>query len=325
MRVGIRKAGVACGSLVASALLAFSSPSWASSSALVIGGLDTPVSFAIVPFANQSKVPFVGPWAAGTGITKNGAEENYIFRVSAVDEYVDEAITEYLVTKYGSKKPGMILINNPWGESNEKGLLKALEKRGMEHAGIEKFESNDVDVVPQLTRLKEAFRADVHGMAARLDELRKTNVKLQVDARVNSRLVARQNQGLRKQLSLVAVRTTHVRYKLVAFLGWRFVVRWRKSEDTGVEQVRFEREEKESMVEYLEKKIKESRKASEARLKAQRASHKTKLGHTEQQLEETREALGRLKSFSAAKLRSLSEELEAMRDDQVVTPANNRA
>ncbi|HSG54960.1 MAG TPA: ABC transporter substrate-binding protein, partial [Paracoccaceae bacterium] len=60
-----------------------------------------------------------------------------------------------LVTKYGAKKPGMILINNPWGESNEKGLMKALQKRGMETAGIEKFESNDVDVVPQLTRLKE--------------------------------------------------------------------------------------------------------------------------------------------------------------------------
>ncbi|MBD8875816.1 ABC transporter substrate-binding protein [Roseibium polysiphoniae] len=123
--------------------------------AALIGGLDTPVSFAIVPFANQAKVPFVGPWAAGTGITKNGAEENYIFRVSAVDEYVDEAITEYLVANHAVKKPGMILINNPWGESNEKGLTKALEKRGMETAGIEKFESNDVDVVPQLTRLKE--------------------------------------------------------------------------------------------------------------------------------------------------------------------------
>ncbi|SNS50624.1 ABC transporter substrate-binding protein [Tropicimonas sediminicola] len=123
--------------------------------AAMIGGLDTPVSLAIVPFANDAKVPFIGPWAAGTPITKNGAEENYVFRVSAVDEFVDEAITEYLVTKYGSKKPGMILINNPWGESNEKGLMIALEKRGMEHAGIEKFESNDVDVVPQLTRLKE--------------------------------------------------------------------------------------------------------------------------------------------------------------------------
>jgi len=124
--------------------------------AALIGGLDTPVSFAIVPFANQMKIPFVGPWAAGTGITVNGAKENYIFRVSAVDEYVDEAITEYLVSRYDVKKPGMILINNPWGESNEKGLMKALEKRNMEPAGIEKFESTDIDVTPQLTRLKNA-------------------------------------------------------------------------------------------------------------------------------------------------------------------------
>ncbi len=123
--------------------------------AALIGGLDTPVSLAIVPFANEAQVPFIGPWAAGTPITKNGADENYVFRVSAVDEFVDEAITEYLVSEYGAQKPGMILINNPWGESNEKGLMMALEKRGMEHAGVEKFESNDVDVVPQLTRLRE--------------------------------------------------------------------------------------------------------------------------------------------------------------------------
>ena len=34
--------------------------------AAFFGGLDTPVSIAIVPFANQSKVPFMGVWAAGT-------------------------------------------------------------------------------------------------------------------------------------------------------------------------------------------------------------------------------------------------------------------
>ena len=50
----------------------------------------------------------------------------------------------------------MILINNPWGESNEKGLKAALAAKNMPYAGIEKFEANDVDVVPQLTRLKEA-------------------------------------------------------------------------------------------------------------------------------------------------------------------------
>src|SRR3954466_2958315 len=99
--------------------------------AALFGGLDTPVSIAIVPFANQSKVPFVGVWAAGTPITRNGAPENYVFRVSPVDEIVDIALVQYAVKKYGAKKPGMILINNSWGESNEKGLKIALEAKGI--------------------------------------------------------------------------------------------------------------------------------------------------------------------------------------------------
>ena len=122
----------------------------------LFGGLDTPVSMAIVPFANQAKIPFMGVWAAGTPITKNGAPENYVFRVSAVDEIVDVALVDYSVKKYAAKKPGMILINNPWGESNEKGLKAALADKKIDYAAIEKFETNDVDVVPQLTRLKQA-------------------------------------------------------------------------------------------------------------------------------------------------------------------------
>ena len=124
--------------------------------AALFGGLDTPVSLAIVPFANQNKVPFMGVWAAGTPITRNGAAENYAFRVSAVDELVDKALVDYSIAKHQAKKPGMILINNPWGESNEKGLKAALAAKNMPYAGIEKFETNDVDVVPQLSRLKEA-------------------------------------------------------------------------------------------------------------------------------------------------------------------------
>jgi branched-chain amino acid transport system substrate-binding protein len=124
--------------------------------AALFGGLDTPVSLAIVPFANQNKIPFMGVWAAGTPITRNGAAENYVFRVSAVDELVDKALVDYSLAKYQAKKPGMILINNPWGESNEKGLKAALTAKNIAYAGIEKFETNDVDVVPQLSRLKEA-------------------------------------------------------------------------------------------------------------------------------------------------------------------------
>jgi branched-chain amino acid transport system substrate-binding protein len=124
--------------------------------AVVFGGLDTPVSMAIVPLMNQEKVPFMGPWAAGTGITKNGAEPNFAFRVSAVDEIVDIGMLEYAQKNFKTAKPGLILVNNPWGESNERGLKAAMQTKGVTPAGVEKFEGNDVDMVPQLTRLRTA-------------------------------------------------------------------------------------------------------------------------------------------------------------------------
>jgi branched-chain amino acid transport system substrate-binding protein len=124
--------------------------------AVLFGGLDTPVSMAIVPIMNEAKVPYMGPWAAGTAITQNGANPNYVFRVSAVDEIVDKAILQYAQKTFNAKKPGLILVNNPWGESNEKGLKAAMAAKGVTPAGIEKFEGTDVDVVPQLTRLKAA-------------------------------------------------------------------------------------------------------------------------------------------------------------------------
>ena len=124
--------------------------------AAIVGGLDTPVSMAIVPLVNQEKMPFMDPWAAGTAITKNGANPNYVFRVSAVDENVDVGMLNYAQKTFKAAKPGLMLINNPWGESNEKGLKAAMAAKGVTPAGVEKFEGNDVDMVPQLTRLKAA-------------------------------------------------------------------------------------------------------------------------------------------------------------------------
>ena len=124
--------------------------------AAIFGGLDTPVSLAMVPLVNQAKMPFIGPWAAGTPITKNGAKSNYVFRVSAVDEIVDIGMVDYAQKTFNSAKFGLIMVNNPWGESNQKGLVAALDAKGLKPVGSEKFEGSDVDVVPQLTRLKAA-------------------------------------------------------------------------------------------------------------------------------------------------------------------------
>ena len=124
--------------------------------AVLFGGLDTPVSLAIVPIVNAEKIPFMGPWAAGTQITRNGANPNFVFRVSAVDEIVDKAMLQYAQKMHNAKTPGIIVVNNPWGESNQKGLLAALNEKNLKAAGVEKFEQNDVDVTPQLSRLKAA-------------------------------------------------------------------------------------------------------------------------------------------------------------------------
>jgi branched-chain amino acid transport system substrate-binding protein len=123
----------------------------------LFGGIDTPVSLAIVPLVNKEKRIFMGVWAAGTGITRNGANPNYVFRVSAVDDLVDVKLLKYAHDKLGAKRAGLMLINNPWGQSNEKGLVAASKADpSVGIAGIEKFENNDVDMVPQLARLKDA-------------------------------------------------------------------------------------------------------------------------------------------------------------------------
>ena len=122
----------------------------------IFGGIDTPVGMAMVPILNKEKMIHMGVWAAGTGITRNGATPNYVFRVSAVDALVDVKLLDYAAKKFGAKKAGLMLINNPWGQSNEQGLVAAAkDNKAIEIAGIEKFENADVDMVPQLTRLKE--------------------------------------------------------------------------------------------------------------------------------------------------------------------------
>jgi branched-chain amino acid transport system substrate-binding protein len=63
---------------------------------------------------------------------------------------------QYAHKTFGAKKVGLMLINNPWGESNERGLKEADKTNNdLEIVGVETYESSDVDMVPQLLRLRE--------------------------------------------------------------------------------------------------------------------------------------------------------------------------
>jgi branched-chain amino acid transport system substrate-binding protein len=120
----------------------------------VFGGLHSPVSLAMLPVFHELKVPYMGVWAAATGITRNGRKPNYMFRVSANDDLVDKFLVKHVTQALKRQKPGVILENTPWGASNQEGLTKWLGQAQIKAVGIEKFNWNDPDMSPQLLRLK---------------------------------------------------------------------------------------------------------------------------------------------------------------------------
>jgi branched-chain amino acid transport system substrate-binding protein len=124
--------------------------------ATVFGGLHTTVALAQVAVWHELKTPYMGAWAAGTNITRNGQSPNYVFRVSANDDYADKYLSRYATEILKKNKPGLMLENTAWGQSNETGLTKWLGDKGIKPVGVEKFNWGDPDMSPQLLRLKNA-------------------------------------------------------------------------------------------------------------------------------------------------------------------------
>jgi branched-chain amino acid transport system substrate-binding protein len=137
--------------------------------AAVFGGLHTTVALAQVPVWHELKTPYVGAWAAGTNITRNGQSPNFVFRVSANDDEVDKYLVRYATEKLRTAKPGLLLENTAWGQSNEAGLTKWFGDRSIKAVGVEKFNWNDPDMSPQLLRLKQGG-ADVVMLVANAPE-----------------------------------------------------------------------------------------------------------------------------------------------------------
>ncbi|MGB3613069.1 MAG: ABC transporter substrate-binding protein, partial [Elainellaceae cyanobacterium] len=123
--------------------------------AVVFGGLDSPVSLAMLEVIHELETPYMGVWAAATGITRNDYEPNYAFRVSANDNIVDNFLMRYANQEKNASKVGLVLINNPWGESNQKGFEEWASEYDVEIVGIEKFNNEDTDISAQLTRLRD--------------------------------------------------------------------------------------------------------------------------------------------------------------------------
>ena len=104
----------------------------------VLGGIHTPVAMHELETIHQEKMIYLGSWAAGTPVVKNGYQPNYVFRVSIRDEYAGSFLVGEALKK-GYRKIALALEKTGWGRSNEKAMKAALADAGLEPAALSWF------------------------------------------------------------------------------------------------------------------------------------------------------------------------------------------
>lgn len=122
----------------------------------VFGGIFSPVMLAQIDAIHELRIPLINPWGSVTGITKNGRNPNYAFRVSVSDEYADEFLARYAIEITRARRPGIIADTTAWGDSNVAGLNDWLSRLGVAPAGVERFDQGDTNMSRQVDRLRRA-------------------------------------------------------------------------------------------------------------------------------------------------------------------------
>ncbi|MGE3537607.1 MAG: ABC transporter substrate-binding protein [Candidatus Tectimicrobiota bacterium] len=121
----------------------------------VMTGVQSVVALAELSLLHQHRIPLLVPWAAGTPIVHNSYRPNFVFRVSARDDYVGEFLVAQALGR-GYQRPGLLLEQTAWGTSNEAALTAALHKRGLQPTGIQWIYRNAQDVTDALETLHAA-------------------------------------------------------------------------------------------------------------------------------------------------------------------------
>lgn len=102
---------------------AFSQPT----TLLVMAGMHSPPLIKYRDYINEQRMLTLVPWAAGGPITRYGAGENWIFRLSVDDTKAGQRLAQYALAEKACKHPYLLLERTPWGASNQKSLAAAFQ------------------------------------------------------------------------------------------------------------------------------------------------------------------------------------------------------
>lgn len=124
----------------------------------IIGGSVTGAAMAVIPVAEEAKVPFI---ALAGAIEIIDPVRPYVFKTPHTDRMACEKIFEDMKTR-GFTKIGMISGTDGFGASMRKQCLDVAGKYGVSIVADESYGPKDTDMTPQLTNIRS--KSDVQAI-----------------------------------------------------------------------------------------------------------------------------------------------------------------
>ena len=122
----------------------------------MLGGWHSGVALAVVEPVHESGMPYVAVISAGTRITENDRDPNYVFRVSMFDRWQALALVRKSQEISESGAIGVMYEDTGWGQGAVPDLEESAAAEGADIVGMESFKWEDRDMTAQLIRLRDA-------------------------------------------------------------------------------------------------------------------------------------------------------------------------
>lgn len=120
---------------------------------IVSGGNMSGIALAMAPMAEQAKIPFISSEGA-LAIVTPVAERKWVFKSTVDDEDVLERIADYF-DKKKIKKVALLADSSGFGQGAVSQMKKVGPRRNLDVI-YESFDPADTDMIPQLTRIRDA-------------------------------------------------------------------------------------------------------------------------------------------------------------------------
>ncbi|MDB5615912.1 ABC transporter substrate-binding protein [Tardiphaga sp.] len=108
-------------------------------------------NLAVAPEVKKSQIPAM--YAGGADVVAEGGNE-WMFRIRPADSVSAAGMVQCALQVLNTKKPGILYIQNDFGQGGAQTAAKAFEAAGVPVAGMEAYGQNDKDFSAQLLSLR---------------------------------------------------------------------------------------------------------------------------------------------------------------------------